>query len=365
MGRPSEVCIDLDALRHNYRFLKQQQQGGRLVAVVKADAYGHGAERCARALSAGPNAADALGVAFVEEALSLRAAGITAPILVLEGAFDVDQVRQAHQHQLWLVVHHAAQIDMLEAALPAGAGLPVWLKLDTGMHRAGFAPAEARSVWDRLHSSGRVGQVTWMSHLARADEPEADATLAQIRTFEQATAGLPGERSLSASAGLLGWPGARFDWARPGIALYGCSPLPAWQAALRPVMTLSSQVFAVRDVAPGEVVGYGGTWRAPRRSRLGLVAMGYADGYPRTAGPQTPLAVDGQAACLAGRVSMDMLMVDLTDLPEAGIGSRVEFWGNRVLAGQVAASVGTIDYELLCGVKRVPTRVLGALSIET
>ncbi|WP_374316815.1 alanine racemase [Aquabacterium sp.] len=359
MGRPSEVCIDLDALRANYRFLKQHH-GGRLVAVVKADAYGHGADRCARALSQGPVQADAFGVAFVEEAVALREAGVTAPILVLEGAFDVAQWQQARQLGLWMVVHHAAQIATLEAALPAGSGMHVWLKLDTGMHRVGFAPDEARSVWDRLHSTGRVAQITWMSHLARADEPDADATTRQIDTFNQATAGLPGERSLSASAGLLGWPAARYDWARPGIALYGGSPLPAWQAALRPVMTLSSHVFAVREVAVGEAVGYGGIWRAPRPSRLGLVAMGYADGYPRTANVQTPLAVDGHAAQLAGRVSMDMLMVDLTDLPQTGVGSRVEFWGPQVLAGAVAASVGTIDYELLCGVKRVPVRVLGA-----
>lgn len=352
MGRPASARLDLAALRHNYRWLRQCH-GGRTLAVIKADAYGHGALRCARALQ---DEADAFAVACVDEALALRAGGVSAPILVLEGAFDADEWRAARHAHLWLVVHQASQLETLETLdrPAAGTGLHLWLKLDTGMHRAGFAPEAAHAVWERLRRNPQVGDITLMTHLARADEPEAPATARQIACFDAATAGLPGARSLANSAGILGWPDARRDWGRPGIALYGADPMPEPHSALRPVMSLCSTVFAVREVAPGEAVGYGGTWIAQRPSRLGLVAMGYADGYPRTVTPGTALLVEGHRCPLAGRVSMDMLMLDLTDHPSLGIGATVECWGPTLSVNEVARAAGTISYELLCGVRRVP-----------
>lgn len=352
MSRPAQARIDLDALRHNYRLLKARH-GGQALAVIKADAYGHGALRCAQALSSGPVQADAFAVAFLDEAMALRAGGITAPILILEGVFDADELRQAHQANLWTVVHQAEQLALLDA-LPTGANLNVWLKIDTGMHRAGFAPEAAHATWRALQDSDRVSHLTLMSHLARADEPDAAATAAQIRCFDEATEGLQAPRSLANSAGVLGWPQARRDWARPGIALYGADPMPHPDRDLRAVMQLRSAVFMVREVAPGEAVGYGGTWVASRASRLGLVAMGYADGYPRTVAPGTSALVDGVLCPLAGRVSMDMMMVDLTDHPHLGVGAEVECWGTGLSVNRVAQAAGTISYELLCGVKRVP-----------
>lgn len=352
MGRPAQARIDLDALRHNYRLLKARH-GGQALAVIKADAYGHGALRCAHALATGAVQADAFAVAFLDEALALRAGGITAPILVLEGAFDADELRQVHHANLWTVVHQAEQLAMLDA-LPPGADLNVWLKIDTGMHRAGFAPTAVHATWRALQDSGRVGHLTLMSHLACADEPDTAATTAQIRCFDEATEGLHAPRSLANSAGVLGWPEAHRDWARPGIALYGADPMPQPDPDLRSVMQLRSAVFMVREVATGEPVGYGSAWVATRPSRLGLIAMGYADGYPRTVAPGAPVLVDGHLCPLAGRVSMDMMMVDLTDHPQLDVGAEVECWGAGLPVNTVARAAGTIAYELLCGVKRVP-----------
>lgn len=354
MTRPSEARVDLDALRFNAALLREQH-GGRQLAVLKANAYGHGAVACARALL---GRSDGFAVAFLDEALTLRAAGIDAPILVLEGAFDADEVRAAAAQSLWLVVHQEEQLRMLEhSALPADA-LHVWLKVDSGMHRAGLAPECVRDAHARLLASGKTSAITLMTHFARADEPGVDSTLRQLACFEAATDGLPGERSVCNSAGMLAWPQAHRDWGRAGIALYGADPLGRKDSPLRPVMCLTSRVFAERWLQPGESLGYGGAFTAPRRTRAGLVAIGYADGYPRLAPVGTPVAVDGHRACVIGRVSMDMLTVDLTDLPTSGCGSAVELWGSQVSVNDVAAAAGTIAYELLCNVKRVPVRSL-------
>lgn len=351
MARPAFARIDLGALRHNY-LTARRLHGGRALAVLKANAYGHGAVRCAQALD---GLADGYAVAFLEEALPLRAAGIRAPILVLEGLFDRDELQAASAHGLWFAVHQESQLRLLEQA-PHLRGLHVWLKIDSGMGRAGFAPEQAASAHARLRACASVDEITLMTHFARADEPGHGMTSAQIRRFDEATAGLPGARSLCNSAGLLAWPQARRDWGRVGIALYGTDPLPGSAAGLQPVMGLHSQVFAVRTLQPGDPLGYGARHVAQRPTRVGLVAMGYADGYPRTVPDGTPVAVDGQAAQLIGRVSMDMLTVDLTDLPDAGIGSAVELWGQRIDVNTVARAAGTIAYELLCNVKRVPLR---------
>lgn len=348
MTRPAFAHIDLAALRHNYQTLRALH-GGRALAVLKANAYGHGAVRCASALR---DIADGFAVAFLDEAVALREAGIDKPILVLEGVFDPEELDVTQRLALWMVVHHEAQLRLIEKSA-TDKPLHVWLKLDTGMARAGFAPEEAEAVHARLVSSGKIQCITLMSHFARADELESDMTAAQIRHFDQAIAGLGSERSLCNSAGILAWPNARRDWARPGIALYGAAPVPSMCDDLLPVMTLESRVFAVRKLQTGDALGYGARFVASRPTRVGLVAMGYADGYPRNAPDGTPVIVDGHRTRIIGRVSMDMLTVDLTDIPSAGLGSRVELWGREISVNDVARAAATIAYELLCNVKRV------------
>ncbi|TVT50903.1 MAG: alanine racemase [Denitromonas halophila] len=354
MSRPAIARIDLSALRHNYR-LARSRHGGRALAVIKANAYGHGAVACARALA---GEADAFAVAVVEEALELRDAGIRQPILVLEGAFGPDDLAHATMHDLWMVAHNAEQLALIEAHRSIRP-LTVWLKMDSGMHRAGIAPADYAAAHARLRALPQVGPIVLMTHFARADEPDEAATADQIATFDRATANLPGERSLCNSGGILGWPAGYRDWARPGILLYGADPMPSDDHGLKPVMTLESAIMNIRELAPGEALGYGGRFVSDTPTRVGLVAMGYADGYPRVAPTGTPVAVDGQLTRVIGRVSMDMMTVDLTDLPAARIGSRVELWGNTVPINTVAHAAGTIAYELLCNIKRVRRDYIG------
>ncbi len=361
--RPSRALIDLDALRHNYR-LARELGAARALAVVKADAYGHGAAACALALTA---EADGFAVACIEEALELRAAGIHAPILLLEGFFAADELALIAEQQLHCVVHTPAQLEAIERTALTQP-LHVWLKLDSGMHRVGFTPGEYRAAHARLQASGKVAQIVLMSHFARADELDCPRSAEQLATFHAATAGLGGARSLRNSPALLGWPQLfpdqqPGDWLRPGIMLYGASPFaqPHEQAArLKPVMTLESQVIAVRELPAGEPVGYGARFVSTRPTRVGVVAIGYADGYPRHAPNGTPVVVDGIRTGLIGRVSMDMLTVDLTDLPQASLGSRVELWGAQVLASEVAAAAETIPYQLFCNLKRVPRHYRGS-----
>ena len=348
MSRPAQARFDLGALRANYAHAKASH-GGRAAATIKANAYGHGAVECARALVA---QADAFAVAFAQEAMALREAGITQPILVLEGAFGTGDMKLACKHGLWLVVHQEEQLCMLEA-LRGGERVNAWLKIDSGMHRAGIKPGQAQLFWQRLKACEQVSGITLMTHLASADEPENPATETQLAVFEAATQGLPGPRSVANSAGVLGWPAAHRDWARPGIMLYGVDPRGTDAGELQPVMSLTSEVFAERWIAACAALGYGGSFVAERPTRVGLVALGYADGYPRTVPTGTPVAVDGQLTRIIGRVAMDMLTVDLTDLPEAGAGAQVELWGRQVSVNTVAAAAGTIAYELLCNVKRV------------
>ncbi len=355
--RPARALIDLDALRHNYR-LARQLGGGRALAVVKADAYGHGAVRCAAALE--PEA-DGFAVACIEEALALREAGIGAPILLLEGFFDAAELPLMLEHDLWSVVHAPWQVEVLERT-PLPRPLQVWLKMDSGMHRVGIDAAGFADAWRRLEALPHVRPMVRMSHFARADELDCARTAEQLETFARASADLPGQTSLCNSPALLGWPQAGGDWARPGLMLYGVSPLPAGDgpaAQLRPVMTLESKVIAVRELAAGEPVGYGARFVTEGPTRIGVVAMGYADGYPQFAVNGTPVAIDGRPGRLVGRVSMDMLTVDLTGHPQAGVGSTVELWGSRVPATQVVAHSQTSAYRLLCAVKRVPLQYHG------
>ena len=350
MTRPTRALIDLEALRHNYQ-LARRTHGGRALAVVKANAYGHGAVRCAMALV---DIADGYAVAFAQEAIELREGRVKGPILLLEGCFDDDELFQAQQLGLWVVIHQAEQIAMLERTPLAPRSLRIWLKINTGMHRAGFDADEVRTAHARLTACSAVESITLMTHFSRADEPIHDATQIQLRAFDRATAGLPGDRSVANSGGVLGWPEARRDWARPGILLYGADPMPDADNGLVPVMSLESRVIHVRTLQAGDALGYGATFVATRPTRVGLVAIGYADGYPRTAPTGTPVQVDGMPAHTVGRVSMDMMTVDLTDLPQAGVASVVELWGRNISVNRVAEAAGTISYELLCNVKRVP-----------
>ncbi len=355
--RPARALIDLNALRSNYR-LARELGGGKALAVVKADAYGHGAVRCAQALEA---EADGFAVAAIEEALELRAAGIRAPILLLEGFFEPDELALVARHGLWTAVATPWQVEAL-AAFESPTPLTVWLKLDSGMHRLGLDVAGFRAAHVRLSALPQVAQVVMMTHFARADELDCERTHEQVAAFAAATEGLAGETSVCNSPALLGWPDVRSDWVRPGLMLYGANPLPedtALTARLRPVMQLQSQVIAERWIEAGEPVGYGARFVARSRTRVGVVAMGYADGYPQFAPNGTPVLIDGAPGGLIGRVSMDMLTVDLTAHPQAGVGSVVDLWGGWPTLAQLAPRCGVSAYQLPCGVKRVTRQYNG------
>ncbi|HYN53280.1 MAG TPA: alanine racemase [Methylotenera sp.] len=365
MSRPAIAHIRLDAFRHNYRIAKKSH-GGKALAVIKANAYGHGAVQCAKAIE---NEADGFAVAAIEEALQLREAGITAPILLLEGFFEVAELPYIAANDLWIVIHHMWQLEILLAARLAKP-LQVWLKMDTGMHRVGLSPTEYKSAYLRLVNHVNVAKIVLMSHFANADNLNSAHTQQQVDLFKQTVASLKlesTETSLANSAAILGWPQIQrtqglpniiTQWTRPGIMLYGANPLYANQIfnqkhILRPVMQLTSRIISIRKIVKGETIGYGSIFTAECDTVVGVVACGYADGYPRSAVMGTPMAVDGKMTRLIGRVSMDMLFADLTDIPTAVIGSQVELWGDQVSANAVANSAGTIAYELFCNVKRV------------
>lgn len=345
--RPLICDIRLNHLRHNYLTLKQHH-GGKLLAVVKANAYGHGAVRCAQALH---DIADGFAVACLEEAVELRENGIIKPILLLEGVFEAKEYAAADALNLWTVVHQQSQLEALLAhdwQQPA----TVWLKMDSGMHRAGFFPHNYAAAHHALAQNAKVGKIVHMTHFAAADDDEAAMTEMQTETFDLATEPLSGESSLANSAALLRFAATHRDWARAGIALYGVNPLSgSLKCDLKPVMCLRSKIFAERVLQPHEPIGYGATFFTKRSTRVGLVAAGYADGYPRLAATGTPISVNGGRTRIIGRVSMDMLTVDLTD-GHAGIGSEVELFGDNISVNEVAHAAGTIAYEILCNIKR-------------
>jgi alanine racemase len=299
--------------------------------------------------------ADAFAVARVGEAVALREAGCKARIVLLEGFGDAEELAAAARHGLEPFVHEDFQLDLLEA-WRGPQKFRAWLKVDTGMHRLGFAGGAAAAAAARLDACRFVEKpLSFATHLADAECGEAGHARAQLAAFGELIAGRPGERSIANSAGLIDWPEARADWVRPGIMLYGISPFAdrtGVELGLKPAMTLESRVIAVRNVAPGERVGYGGTWVAPRPSRIAVAAIGYGDGYPRSAANGTPVSVNGEPATLAGRPSMDMLTIDVTGISRAAVGDRVELWGGEVPVEKVAAAAGTIAYELTCRVGR-------------
>ncbi len=368
MPRPIEALIHPDALAHNLARARAQAPDARVWAVVKADAYGHGIARAFASL----RAADGFALLDLAEAQRLRALDWRGPILLLEGVFEARDLELCSRLNLWHVVHDEQQIDWL-ARHKTHAPHRVFLKLNSGMNRLGFAPAAFRQAWTRLNALPQVDEISLMTHFADADAPAGIAR--QLALFDAATHDLPGERSLSNSAAVLRHMGPgrglASDWVRAGIMTYGSAPdFPAHDIAdwdLRPAMTLRSRLIATQALQPGDSVGYGSSFTAARPMRIGIVACGYADGYPRHAGSGTPVLVDGVRCGTVGRVSMDMLAVDLAAVPAAGVGSEVTLWGRGprhaqdgvVLAiDEVAQAAGTIGYELMCALApRVPVAV--------
>ncbi len=353
MSRPSVAHIRLNNFRHNYRVAKQMH-GGKSLAVIKANAYGHGAVQCAQAIA---NEANGFAVACLGEAIQLRNAGIKNPILLLEGFFEAAELPEIVANDLWIVIHAEWQIDILLAATLAKP-LQVWLKMDSGMHRVGLDVSAYKQAFMRLSGHANIANIVLMSHFANADNLKSEHTNKQIALFQNTVQSLGAQEmslsdiSLANSAAILGWPQSYKSWSRPGIMLYGSDPLLTIDTPLRAVMQLTSQIISIRHIQKGESIGYGSIFTAEKETIVGVVACGYADGYPRST-INAPAAVDGQMTNVIGRVSMDMLFVDLTDIKNAKIDSHVELWGDQVLANDVAKAAGTIAYELFCNVKRV------------
>ena len=352
MSRPTTVTIDLDALRHNLARVRELAPRSKVMAVVKADGYGHGLERVAAALAE----ADAFGVAALSDAERLREAGLHNRIVLLSGIDEPADLAQLRALDVDTVIHHETQLAMLEADR-GEAPLRVWLKFDTGMHRLGFDPALAPSLHARLRALPQVDEeIVAMSHFASSDDFCGAQTVAQLQRFGSSVgATLAAPVSLSNSAAVLGWPDAHRDWVRAGGALYGLSVVDGKTGAdfgLRAVMTLSTKLIAINRVAKGERVGYSATWECPEDMDVGVAAIGYGDGYPRTVASGTPVLVNGQRAPLVGRVSMDLMTIDLRTLPNAKVGDEVTLWGPELPVEDIAAAAGTISYELTCSITR-------------
>lgn len=360
MPRPISATIHTEALRHNLARMRRAAGDARVWGIVKANAYGHGIERAFDGL----RGVDGFALLDLQEAERVRALGWRGPILLLEGVFEARDLELCSRLNLWHAVHCDQQIDML-AMHKTHQPHRVFLKMNSGMNRLGFAPARFRAAWSRLDALPQVDEISLMTHFSDADGARGIAH--QLQVFAEITRDLPGERSLSNSAGALRHgdePGVRGDWIRPGIAVYGSSPdfpqhdIAHWE--LQPTMTLASRIIGVQELAPGDTVGYGSSFTAQAPLRVGVVACGYADGYPRHCSTGTPILVDGVRCPMVGRVSMDMLTVDLTSVPEAGFGSEVTLWGRGPKGAvlpidEIAAAAGTVSYELMCAVAgRVP-----------
>ncbi|HET6655402.1 MAG TPA: alanine racemase [Gammaproteobacteria bacterium] len=348
MSRDCRALIDPGALRHNLAAVRQCAPGSQVMAVVKANAYGHGLPVVARALAD----ADAFAVACIEEALAVREAGLTQPVVLLEGVGNAEALDTAVANRFEVVIHDPSQLPLL-SRLDANDLLTVWLKIDTGMNRLGFPVAAARDAWRRLSELPGVHQpIGLMTHLANADDPADDFSRVQIDRFNAFAADLPGPRSIANSAGIAAWPASHDGWVRPGVMLYGASPLlesVGPEHNLQPAMTVSTRLIAIKQLAAGDRVGYGGSWVAPEPMPIGIAAIGYGDGYPRHAPSGTPVLVNDRRQQLVGRVSMDMIAVDLRG-NDAAVGDPVTLWGRGLPVEEIARAAGTIPYELLCGV---------------
>ena len=342
------ATVDLSALRHNLQRVREYAPASRVMGALKADAYGHGMVAVARALDDG---LDAYAVACLEEAEAIRAAGCRTPCVLLEGPLHPQEIETIAARGEPVVLHADWQLQALRT-LRCATPLPVWIKLDTGMNRLGFRPDQARRLAQAVSANPALKLLGWMTHLANADAADSAGTQAQLTRFFAATDGLPGARTIANSAGLMAYPQARVDWVRPGIMLYGASPLEghtASQDGLLPTMRVESRLIAMRDVPAGEAVGYGSEWVCAEPTRVGVIAMGYGDGYPRHARSGTPVQVRGQTVALIGRVSMDMITVDLRSCPQAQVGDTAVLWGGGLPVESVAEHAGTIAYDLFCG----------------
>jgi alanine racemase len=354
MPRPLSATIHTAALANNLSVARRYAPKSKIWAVVKANAYGHGLARAFPGL----RATDGFGLLDLEEAVKLRELGWAGPILLLEGFFRSTDIDLVDRYSLTTVVHSDEQMRMLEMAR-LSKPVNIQLKMNSGMNRLGYTPEKYRAAWERARACPGIGQITLMTHFSDADTTRGIGE--QMEAFERGAQGIAGARSLANSAATLWHPSAHFDWVRPGIMLYGASPSGEASAidgiGLQPAMTLTSELIGTQTVAAGQTIGYASTFTADKPTRIGVVACGYADGYPRCAPEGTPVIVDGVRTRVVGRVSMDMLTVDLTPVPHAGTGARVELWGANLPIDDVGQACGTIGYELMCAVAaRVPVR---------
>ena len=351
MTRPSRVIIDIKALEHNFSRIKELVHNSKIMAIIKADAYGHGIVRVAKTL----RDADAFGVACLEEAEQLRIASITTPIILLEGPYKPNDLSLIIKLNLEVVIHNEYQLELLEKSKIDGA-IKVWLKIDTGMHRLGFSVDKTEEMLRRLMLCRNINSTPiLMSHLATANEKDHALTYQQLDTFREISKIVNIEKTIANSAAVINFPDVHFDWVRPGLMLYGVSPLInscGHDHGLKSVMTLESEIISIQYLSKGEPVGYGATWRCPENMPVGIIAAGYGDGFPRHAKSGTPILVNNIRCPLIGRASMDMLTIDLRNQSNAKIGDRVVLWGGSLPIEEIATYAETIPYELLCGVHK-------------
>ncbi len=350
----THIEIDIAALHHNVRKIREYAPQSKLMGVIKANAYGHGLVRMAGQLD---KKLDAFAVARIDEAVSLRQAQVKGRILVLQGFSQAEDVSVLQDYRLEVVIHSEEQVALLES-LDLQGTLRVWLKIDTGMNRLGIPPSQFASILSRLKQCHCIHHgIAFMTHFANADDSQDNKTLQQLQLFNDTVEHYPGEKSCANSAALIAWPATRQGWVRPGLMLYGVSPLlaqNAGQLGLKPVMNLFSRLIAIKQVSKGEAVGYGGSWVANKETLIGVVSIGYGDGYPRYAKQGTPVLIDDQRVPLIGRVSMDMLTVDLSDCINIKLGDSVMLWGSGLPVEEIAVYAETVPYTLLCGItKRV------------
>ena len=351
MTRPSRVIIDIKALEHNFSRIKELVHNSKIMAIIKADAYGHGIVRVAKTL----RDADAFGVACLEEAEQLRIASITTPIILLEGPYKPNDLSLIIKLNLEVVIHNEYQLELLEKSKVDGP-IKVWLKIDTGMHRLGFSVDKTEEMLRRLMLCRNINSTPiLMSHLATANEKNHALTYQQLDTFREISKIVNIEKTIANSAAVINFPDVHFDWVRPGLMLYGVSPLInscGHDHGLKSVMTLESEIISIQYLSKGEPVGYGATWRCPENMPVGIIAAGYGDGFPRHAKSGTPILVNNIRCPLIGRASMDMLTIDLRNQSNAKIGDRVVLWGGSLPIEEIATYAETIPYELLCGVHK-------------
>jgi alanine racemase len=363
MGRALRAIINTAALKHNFQCIKQKAKSSKILAMIKANGYGHGIVNVAKILKD----ADAFGVACIEEALKLREAGIQNRIVLMEGFFKSDELENILRYQLEPVIHHQAQMSALMklekplaaiAAMGTSNPLKIWIKVDTGMHRLGFPMHEFQEAYSVLNAIKMIQIQGFMTHFSSADEKDNPKTKTQISLFQNLVKDLPGDKSLANSAGIWGWPDSHGDFVRPGIMLYGVSPFAnqtGIDLGLKPAMTLTTSLISIQNLKKGEQVGYGGIYTCEQDMPIGVVAVGYADGYPRHAPHNTPVLLNGKKVPLVGRVSMDMITIDLRSVPNAKVGDPIELWGAHLPVEIVAAHMGTLGYELLTSLSpRVP-----------